>query len=519
MKTVWARHRTAFKAIAIIVVCLFVHNNICWAYPADRTPQQETLQVQSMFNPLTDIKDKNIQAQMDVELRVVIALAKREMPFQDINSEFDEGYAGKRSRARERLLDVISNPVVSDDGKEVELELEMLYGPYEGAIFSIVADTESLEILKMNDRVLVRDERAGDEVPERDDAGKIEAGGEEKCEMTDDLERPFRGRFRNMLIVFITAATLILSSWLSRGAEAAGMGARINMEANADMNGSVVELELDEAGFTDLGAGVVMGNADFSPLGASPYVHVGFDGGVERDDLVGDTDVRLSAVSLNQRETENIGVNFSIFTGRAGVLEAGENADINFGWAIGSSQMWMDDGYAYYVNRPELAAGAGIDLFITPEDRPSFGASASAILASGDIRGKEFDEYELFSGENRLDLSYSTLRGRFPYEAGLSYRSTPLEDSFGINGDIMSRDGGISFGITAEQSDPKHGIIPERRRYGINLEKGFKNGARFAIGGYRDDLNGENVVTAGLRFDLGRERHTYSGGYGEDRFT
>ena len=49
------RHKIWIKVIATVVVCLFTVNTISWAYP-DPAPRvlfkNDTLQVQSMFNPI-----------------------------------------------------------------------------------------------------------------------------------------------------------------------------------------------------------------------------------------------------------------------------------------------------------------------------------------------------------------------------------------------------------------------------------------------------------------------------------
>ena len=522
MNTVSIRHRKWIKTIALIVTVLFTLNNISWARPLDNEIDPDTLQVQSMFNPITDIKEKNLQAQLKVELRAVIAQAKRGIPFQDINSEFDEGYSGNSAKDMKRLVDVITNPSLSEDKKEVSLTLEIMDGPYEGAIFTVLADTDTLDIIAVNGRPTEKKEAASkdkEEISEKKDAEDHEETAQERADQGKDILRDIGKKFLNNLLIFITAATVIMSSWTARGAEAASLGPHFNVDLDHDLNGTVVEIELDEAMGADIGVGALSGNQEFSPLGTSPYFHIGYDNQVERRDFIDIIDARISVVDLQQRETENIGVNLSVFGGHAKAYEIGKNTDLNLGWALGSSLMWMDDGYGYYVHRPEIVLGSEIDFYITPEDRLTFGGSASAVIASGDVRDQEISTYEIFPGENRLSLGYSTLRGRHPFDIGVDYRTTPLEESLGVYADIHGTDSGISFGMTAEQSKSKHGAIPDRMRYGLNVKKDLKSGASLEVGGYRDDLNDENVVTAGLRFDFWGPRYNVSAGYGGNRFT
>ena len=136
------KYRTWIRAIAMAVVCLFTINTLVWAYPDMATRSSGTnLQVPSFFGS----NDRQIRT----ELACIMAMSMTEKPFQDINAELDEWLSAVTGADTNRMLNVLSNPVVVEEG--IEIIMEVFRGPDAGKRFRVIADPDSIE--NINDPV------------------------------------------------------------------------------------------------------------------------------------------------------------------------------------------------------------------------------------------------------------------------------------------------------------------------------------------------------------------------------
>ncbi|MFH1847109.1 MAG: hypothetical protein ABH869_06100, partial [Candidatus Omnitrophota bacterium] len=115
------------RLISIIVVCLFSISNVAWAFPQKsiRIIHTGTLQVQSIFDPITDIAGREYEIQIRIETAIVLAMLSNDkfVSCPDMNAALDKWYASLIPEKRERMLNVISNPLKQDDSVSIDIEL------------------------------------------------------------------------------------------------------------------------------------------------------------------------------------------------------------------------------------------------------------------------------------------------------------------------------------------------------------------------------------------------------------
>jgi len=126
------QNRFLYKVITVATVCLFLFNTLSAAYPAKVSLNPDsTLQVQSAFNPITDITGKEYDDQVRIETAFITAMLLRgeTPPRQNINAMLDimcyQNDGAVTDKERRRILNVVSNPVSIEKGLGVEVEVEV----------------------------------------------------------------------------------------------------------------------------------------------------------------------------------------------------------------------------------------------------------------------------------------------------------------------------------------------------------------------------------------------------------
>ena len=120
------------KAVTLVLVCLFVTDNIVWAQLNSYSPSNSTLAIQSIFSPIINAVGIQHQKQVEFELSGIIAMALRGLKrdsgnlnkyksFLNINSALDKRCSNPRREDKgfvERTLEVIDCPTISEDNPE-----------------------------------------------------------------------------------------------------------------------------------------------------------------------------------------------------------------------------------------------------------------------------------------------------------------------------------------------------------------------------------------------------------------
>ncbi|MBD3380314.1 MAG: hypothetical protein GF408_07625, partial [Candidatus Omnitrophica bacterium] len=140
-----------FRILALGVVCLFFINSHSWAVAENViTGHSQKLQVQSIFNPMVEASGRSFEEQVRVEIAFIIStlLKRPHIPFQELNASLDEWLSlVPGEERRERLLNIISNPRLQDNG-ELKIDIELFAGKNKGRKFTVVSSLSELEALQ-----------------------------------------------------------------------------------------------------------------------------------------------------------------------------------------------------------------------------------------------------------------------------------------------------------------------------------------------------------------------------------
>ncbi|MDD4956825.1 MAG: (d)CMP kinase [Candidatus Omnitrophica bacterium] len=140
------------RIISSLVICLFLSNDTVFAaLPRyDNMDPSETLQVQSIFKPVTDHVGRENAEALRIETALILAMALRdgEMPFHEINAELDKWYS--RIDGKARLMEVLPGGVWKEDGRTV-VAVTVVRGPYKGKKLKISSTCRSIQDIQKDE--------------------------------------------------------------------------------------------------------------------------------------------------------------------------------------------------------------------------------------------------------------------------------------------------------------------------------------------------------------------------------
>ena len=191
MSSFYTGHRKLVRAVASLVVCLFFITNITWAYPDFKiSPQNNTIQVQSIFSPIISSAGEELRGQVDFEIRTIIGMAKKGSRFQDINSALDIAFVSDKTGGRKRVLKVRSNPESLESNEGVAIDVELVSGTGEGKRFRILSAGKGLDsttVVEIDDGLAVEIAKEEDTAAEKDDLASLVIDTMEEALDTEDL--------------------------------------------------------------------------------------------------------------------------------------------------------------------------------------------------------------------------------------------------------------------------------------------------------------------------------------------
>ena len=162
------RYKILSKAIAIVLVCLFLVNDIAWALP-----KTSTLATQSIFNPIINAVGIQRQRQVELELSGIIAMALRGLKrdgannnrnkyisFLNINSALD--HRCDKKDFTERTLEILDSPAILENnpGKPIVIRIKPATNPGTQRYFKIIFRGDKLEDMFDASKIEVMEERA-----------------------------------------------------------------------------------------------------------------------------------------------------------------------------------------------------------------------------------------------------------------------------------------------------------------------------------------------------------------------
>ena len=142
------KRKLLVKVVSILLIFVFSISTIAWSFPSlgeIKVTQGETLQVPSIFHPITKITGEKYETQIRIEIAIILAMIikNKDAVYPILNAELNKWYGNPLNEKTKKALRVISNPKETSEGTELKVEIE--FGNKEEEQFKILLKRKSVE--------------------------------------------------------------------------------------------------------------------------------------------------------------------------------------------------------------------------------------------------------------------------------------------------------------------------------------------------------------------------------------